>query len=178
VKGASSSIVSHAAIFQEDILEKFLTQARVDQPIQYIFAGLAQSRLWLPIFYFARMTGKSNAEIAELVEALKISQKGKKKMLIERLDGRRSAFAKATTRAATKFAEQVAEGSMQVPASIEDVSPFAQGLTAVKKTAASLEELLKAIQRSREIAEISSDGNAIGAIFKAACRIDELFFAE
>jgi len=50
VKGASSSIVSHAAIFQEDILEKFLTQAKVDQPIQYIYAGLAQSRLWLPIF--------------------------------------------------------------------------------------------------------------------------------
>ena len=178
VNGASSSIVSHAAIFQEDILEKFLTQAKVDQPIQYIYAGLAQSRLWLPIFYFARMIAKSNAEIAELVGALKISQKGKKKMLIERVSVRRTAFAKATTKAATKFAEQVAKGSIQLPASIDEVIPFSQGLTAVKKTTASLEELLKAVQRSCEIAEFSNDGNAMGAIFKAACRIDELFFAE
>jgi hypothetical protein len=86
VKGAGSSIVSHSATFQEDILEKFLKQAKVDQPIQYIYAGLAQSRLWLPLFYFARMSGQSNAEIGNLVEALKISQKGKKKMLMERLD--------------------------------------------------------------------------------------------
>ena len=72
-------------------------------------------------------------------------------MLIERISGRRTAFAKATTKAATKFAEQVAKGSIQLPASIDEVIPFSQGLTAVKKTTASLEELLKAVQRSREI---------------------------
>ena len=177
VKGMSSSIVSHTAIFQEDILEKFLTQTKVDQPIQYIYAGLAQSRLWLPIFYFARMIAKSNAEIADLVDALKISQLGKKKMLVERLNGQKTAFAKATTKAATKFAEQITKGSIYFPTSIEDVVPFSQGLTAAKKTTASLEDLLKAVQKGREFAELSNDGNAMGVIFKAACRIDELFFA-
>lgn len=67
VENLTTTIVSHAAIFQENILDKFLKQEKVDGPIEYIYAGLAQSRMWLPIFYYARMCEKSNKEIAALV---------------------------------------------------------------------------------------------------------------
>lgn len=65
---------------------------------------------------------------------------------------------------------------IRIPTSIGEVAPFAQGLTAVKKTTAPLDELLIAVRKSRAIAEAADDGNARGAIFKAACWIDELFF--
>jgi hypothetical protein len=178
VRAAGSTIVAHAAIFQEDILAKFLKQEKVDEPIQYILAGLAQSRLWLPTFYYVRMSGESNQDISQLVAALKISQKGKKKVLIDRLERRRSAFAHAVTQAATKVAREVSKGEVKSPTLIADVTPFAQGLTAVRTTTASLQELLAAIQNCRAIAEAADDGNAMGAIFKAACRIDELFFGD
>lgn len=178
IKGAGTKIVAHAAIFQESILEKFLDQAKVDEPIQYIYAGLAQSRMWLPVFYYARMSGESNASIAALVEGLKISQKGKKKMLVERLVRTRSAFAAAVTKAARKYAGELSKGEVTVPSTIDRIIPFTQGLTAVKRTTATLEALLSAIRSCRDIAEAADNGNAIGAVFKAACRVDELFFAE
>lgn len=176
VKGAKSTIVAQAAIFQEDILEKFLEQAKVHRPIQYIYATLAQSRLWLPVFYYVRMSGKSNEEVARLVAALKISQKGKKKFLLERLERRRSPFGKAVTQAATRIADEISKGAISIPSSIGEVAPFAQGLTAVKKTTASLQDLLVAVQKAKAIAEAADDGNAMGAVFKAACWLDELFF--
>ena len=76
----SGGRVSREAIFQENILEDFLKQAKVEHPIQYIYAGLAQPRQWLPIFYFARMSGQSNRQIADGLRAMKIAQKGKKKI--------------------------------------------------------------------------------------------------
>ena len=178
VKGAGRAVVSYAAIFQQDILNKFLEQEKVDQPIQYIYAGLAQSRIWLPIFYFVRMSGRTNMEVADLVRHLKVAQKGKMRILVERLEGSRSPFTKTATQSATKIAVELSEGTIRIPSSIDEVMPFAQGLTAVKETSASLEELLNALRQSRDIAEAAEDANAMGAIFKAACRLDELFFAE
>jgi len=179
IKGVTTAgVVAHAAIFQEDILQKFLDQTKVDQPIQYIYAGLAQSRLWLPIFYYARMSGETNAKVAELVQSLKVSQKGKKKLLVERLERRRSAFTKAVTYSAKAIAVDVSKGKFKVPSSLVEVSPFAQGLTAVRDTKATLEQLLDAIRRCKDIAELSDDGNAISTIFKAACWVDEMFFAD
>jgi hypothetical protein len=178
VKGAGRAVVSYAAIFQQDILNKFLEQEKVDQPIQYIYAGLAQSRIWLPIFYFVRMSGRTNMEVADLVRHLKVAQKGKMRILVERLEGSRSPFTKTATQSATKIAVELSEGTIRIPSSIDEVMPFAQGLTAVKETSASLEELLNALRQSRDIAEAADDANAMGAIFKAACRLDELFFAE
>jgi hypothetical protein len=40
--------ITREAIFQEDILEAFINFEKVEQPIQYIIAGLAQPRKWLP----------------------------------------------------------------------------------------------------------------------------------
>jgi hypothetical protein len=177
VKGAPA-IVAHTAIFQEDILEKFLQQAKVDQPIQYIYAGLAQSRLWLPVFYYVRMSERSNADVAELVGDLKISQKGKKKLLVERLEGRREALTKAVSQSASKYSREMTKGIVNTPETIDDVVPFAQGLTAIKETCATLEKLLVAIRKCRQIAEAADSGNALGAIYKAACRVDELYFAQ
>jgi hypothetical protein len=176
VRDSTTTIVAHTAIFQEDILGKFLEQEKVDQPIQYIYAGLAQSRLWLPIFYYARLLEKSNRAVAELVEARKASQKGKKKTLIDRLERRRSAFAKTVTQASKRWAAEVAKGTITTPATVEDAALFCQGLTGVEKTSAKLDLLLSALRASKALAEAADDGNLMGLIFKAGCRVDELFF--
>jgi hypothetical protein len=95
---------------------------------------------------------------------------------LERLERRRSPFARAVTQAATRIADEISKGAIRIPSSIGEVAPFAQGLTAVKKTTASLQDLLVAVQKGKVIAEAADDGNAMGAIFKSACWLDELFF--
>jgi hypothetical protein len=173
-----SERVSREAIFQEHILEYFLKQERVEQPIQYIHAGLAQSRQWLPIFYFARMAGQSNAQIAETVKSMRISQKGKQKILLDRLDGKKTALTKAVTQSARRIATEISKGILCVPATATEVAPFAQGITAVTKTKASLADILAALRECRDLADKADDGNALGAVFKAACRVDEMFFSK
>jgi hypothetical protein len=170
--------LSREAIFQEDILEDFVTQAKVEQPVQYIQAGLAQSRQWLPIFYFARMAGLSNAQVAETVRGMKISQKGKKNILIERLSGKKTAFTKNVTRPARQIAVEISKGVISVPTTVKEVGSFASGLTAVKNTKALLGDLLLALSACRDLADEAEDGNALGAVYKAACRVDEIFFNE
>jgi hypothetical protein len=176
VKGPTTTIVAHAALFQENILDKFLRQEKVDSPIVYIYAGLPQSRMWLPIFYYARMCNKSNEEVATLVGALKVAQKGKKKILIDRLRGQKSAFAKAVTKASKRWRDDIAKGIVTQPASAEEAALFTQGVTGVSKTPAGLKDLLDALIASKDFAEASNHGDLMGLVFKAASRVDELFF--
>lgn len=176
VKGSTTTIVAHAAIFQEGILDKFLKQERVDTPIEYIYAGLAQSRMWLPIFYYARMGEKSNEEVTALVGALKVAQKGKKKVLVDRLQRQKSAFAKAVTKASKRWRDDVAKGIVTLPTTAEEAALFAQGVTGASTTAAKLEALLEALTISRTFAEAADHGDLMGLVFKAASRVDELFF--
>jgi hypothetical protein len=178
VKEPITTIVAHAAIFQEDILDKFLKQEKVDGPIEYIYAGLAQSRMWLPIFYYARLSEKSDKEVAELVSALRVAQRGKRAVLVNRLSKQRSAFAKAVTKASKRWRDDIAKGMVALPATKEDAALFAQGVTGVKETTARLETLLEALMASKAVAEAADSGDLIGWVFKAACRIDEMFFAD
>jgi Putative DNA-binding domain len=170
--------ISREALFQERILEDFLTQAAVDQPIQYIIAGLAQSRKWIPVFYFVRRSGRTNADVVEEIRSMRISQKGKKKVLMERLEGKQSAFTRATTQSAKTIGTDIGRGLLPVPTEVATVASFANALTTVRTTEASLEALLSALRICRELADKADDGGAMGAVFKAACRVDELFFGK
>jgi hypothetical protein len=133
--------------------------------------------MWLPIFYYARMCEKSNKEIAALVGGLKVAQKGKRGILVDRLEGRRSAFAKAVTKASKRWSDDIAKGTVTLPATAEETALFAQGITGVRETAAKPEALLGALAIGKTFAEAADHGDLMGLIFKAACRIDELFFA-
>jgi hypothetical protein len=134
--------------------------------------------MWLPIFYYARMCAKSNKEIATLVQRLKVAQKGKKKILIDRLEGQKSAFAKAVTKASKRWRDDIAKGLVMQPTSAEEAALFAQGVTGVSETAAELKELLVALMVSRDFADAASHGDLMGLVFKAASRVDELFFSD
>jgi cell fate (sporulation/competence/biofilm development) regulator YmcA (YheA/YmcA/DUF963 family) len=164
------------AIFQEHILEDFLLQQKVDQPAQYIRAGLAQSRQWLPIFYFARLAGQANVEVAKMVSELKASQKAKKKVLLERLEGKKSALTRVTTHSAKAIAADISNGVLTLPTDVAEVSQFTCALTAVVATPLPLADLLGALITCKELVEVADEGNVLSSVYKAACRIDELFF--
>lgn len=178
VGGPAVKSISREAIFQEHILDAFLNSEAVEHPFQFIVAGLAQSRLWLPIFFFARTTGRSNEQIGSEIAAQKIAQQGKKKLLLARLSGQRTAFAKGATDAARRAAKSISDGSATIPSSVLDVSPFLQGMTAIVATTMALPDLLRAISVCRDLAESSDNATALGAVYKASCRIDELFFRD
>jgi hypothetical protein len=166
----------NAVFIETDILDDFLHQCAVERPLEYIRATLAQSKLWLPIFYFAQMSKLPNEKIAADIRELKISQKRKKKILMDRLEGKRSALTKAVTQSSRRIAADLAKGELIPPSSAEEVSAFAYALTALTGTTLPLQTLLAALITSRELAEVADNANALGAVYKAACRVDEMFF--
>ncbi len=176
--GGGPEHVSREAIFQEDILNDFLNQAKVERPLEYVRAAPGQSRWWLPTFYYARQAGKTNSEVTGMLSELKTSQKKRQESLIERFRGKRSAYSSAITMVAKTIAENIAKGIVEIPTNVAEVTPFAYGLTGVTNTKATLEDLLTALQHAKELADESAEDGAIGVIYKAACRVDELFFAD
>lgn len=124
------------------------------------------------------MAGRSDAQIAEMVRDMKVPQKGKKNVLLERLDGKKTAFTEAVTRAARQMALDISKGTLLVPTTVREVAPFASALTALTKTKVPPQHLLAALRVCRDLANRADDGNALGLVFKAAYRVDEMFFAE
>lgn len=176
------NVQSHAAekivpkaISQEDILTAFLDQATVPNPSEFVIAGMSQPRLWLPLFYFVKQAGRTAEDMIADIKTVATSQKGKRQNLIDRLAGKKSALTTNLTQKAHTISQQIKKGVLSVPKEVKDVATFAQALTGIKATSADLADLLKALQECRRLAVDSDDSSALGAVFKAACRVDELF---
>ncbi|MCO4053685.1 MAG: ATP-binding protein [Bosea sp.] len=165
------------AISQEDILSAFLDQNAVAEPLEYIRAAVSQPRKWLPLHYFANLSGKTTAEIIAELTKLETSQHNKKANVIARLEGKQPAFTKTVTQKAASHVKEFQDGVIKTPSAAVDVSCFCQGIAGSKTTKASLQDAIAALAQCREMALAAQDMNALGTVFKAACRVDEMFFA-
>jgi hypothetical protein len=65
-----------------------------------------------------------------------------------------------------------------MPSKSQDVAVFAQAMTGIKKTSVPLRDFVASLTDCWRLSTEAEDGNALGAVFKAACRIDEVFFAK
>jgi hypothetical protein len=161
------------AISQERILEAFLAQETVTNPKEYVLAAVSQPRKWLPLFYFTNHAGLTSAAMIDEVKTLATSQKEKKKTVIKRLSGKETAHTSSPTKKANSVAFDVEQGTAKVPTKLEDVGTFCQAICSISKTKMSLTDTLAALRQCYYLA--ASDSNALSIVFKAACRIDELF---
>jgi hypothetical protein len=162
------------ALSQERILEAFLVQEAVTNPKEYVLAAVSQPRKWLPLFFFTKKAGLAADAMIIEVKALSTSQKEKRNTVIKRLSGEETAYTAAPTRKARSLIFDIEQGTAKVPAKFDDVGTFCQAFCAVTKTKFTLADSLAALKQCRDLAAANS--NALGLVFKAACRIDELFF--
>ena len=154
----------------------FLKQESVGQPKEYVFAGVSQPRLCLPIFHFVKLSGLTPGEMATEVKTIATSQKGKRQNVLDRLSGKKTAHTKTLTLKARIICDQIRDGNLNTPTNSREVATFAQGVSGISETRASVPDILLALTKCRDLAVVADDTNALGAVFKAACRIDEIFF--
>lgn len=162
------------AISQERILEAFLAQETVTNPREYVLAAVSQPRKWLPLFYFTNQANITPSAMMDEVTALATSQKEKKKTVVARLSGKEKAHTSSPTRKARSVAFDLEQGTAKVPTKLEDVVTFCQAICSISKTRMSLTHALAALRHCHDLA--GADSNALSSVFKAACRIDEMFF--
>lgn len=173
---SAGSQISKQAILQDDILEEFLSQTVPGAPLQYIQAGLGQPRHWLPIFYFARLAKMTNAQAAAAISSGGKSHKGKRRLFADRFLKKKSAYSRPGPEILGNVTAAIAAGNLPGVITVKDVYHFCAGLAGVKKTTCTVEELLSLLIKSRKIIESNEGGDAMSYVFKAACRVDELFF--
>jgi hypothetical protein len=176
VQGKIAEKLVDKAISQERILEAFLSQETVTNPTEYVLAGVSQPRKWLPIFYFVKQAGVTTDAMIEDVKALNTSQKQKKNMAIKRLQGKEVALCKPPSKKAGIVTSAIEKGTAQLPTKAGDVWTYCYGFCAAKSTTMNLADVMAALNSCYALASQSGDANAIGAVFKAVCRADEMFF--
>ncbi len=110
----------------------------------------------------------------EEVKSLATSQKEKKKTVIKRLSGKENSYTPSPTRKAKSVAFDLRHGTAIAPTKLEDVGIFCQAFCSILKTEMSITDALAALKQCADLA--AADSNALSSVFKAACRIDELFF--
>lgn len=91
---------------------------------------------------------------------------------------KKTAYAATVTHKARAITAKIEKGALPVPSRVQEVPVFAQGMTGIKKTSISLTDLLASLAECWRLSTEADDGNALGTIFKAACRVDEMFFAK
>jgi Putative DNA-binding domain len=176
VEGASSTprivrsnITSHA------VLRNFLRGEKVAEPMQYLLHSAHANREWQPIWYYLDASKKTVDEAVELLQAEHASRPSHRDAAISRLKGKKKAL-KVSTGRPKHLLKEFADGTITPPTDDIEAQRFAlavQGLPDNQRELASFrDELLKCFDRAQS--QSKTHKNLQGAIFRAACRLDEL----
>ena len=161
------------ALTADSVLSAFLHRDRVRSPLDYIRVSALVQRQWLPIFYFAHLSGLSIEDVAAHFEAIAPVYANCKAKALERLAGQRRAFMPATGRVIPVLDRIVAGEFYRLEDEFDDPR-VARALQAIPDDFDNFEPVLDLLGRMF----LRSEGNSPlkGAIFRASSRLDELAY--
>jgi hypothetical protein len=163
------------------VIRNFLRSEKVAEPMQYIHFQAHAQRKWFPVWFYVDQTKSSAAEVAEDLRKQVATYPSSRDALVDRLAGKDAAFRQSTGKAEALRAK-LARGEITAPADIEQDVVFAGAVQALPTTVKpkDLESirtiLLGCLDRAQGADSRSS--NRRGAIYRAACRLDELLYSK
>jgi hypothetical protein len=165
-------------ITDEDVLRNFLDQEPVLEPFEYIrFAVAGTNRDWVPIFYFGNQAKLSRAEMAGLLEGVATTKTKAKLKVIDRALGRQSALAKHVGTPA-KLLAAILAGDREPPADAKVAGNIALALQGMQaKSAPPKEEMLTLLKACMAALVEANHVAAMSNVYRAAGRLDEVYFA-
>lgn len=157
-------------ITPDSIIENFLTDNRVQEPLQYLHAQAHYPRKWMPIWFYVRQISKSIDDLVEDLRSMTASFPTSRDALVRRLRGTLTA-AKLYPGSPAKILASLRSGEITAPKRVEDFGAFAsavQGLPNDFKSTGELKPILFACLKRDEASKHRH------AIYRAASRIDEI----
>ena len=174
------SIDSHVVrrnVTPDAVLRNFLNKVEIVEPLQYL-AYLAHSpRSWLPIWYYVNASERSVEEIINILESETASYKISRDCAVERLLGKKSAF-KFTPGKPASILSEFREGRVFSPGGGKDDIAFALAVQGLSDRQVDFSKILSVLEECFDRAQGDDSRSALlrSAIFRAACRLDELLF--
>lgn len=165
--------IENRVLTADTVLQAFLTQEHVRSPMEFIRESALVQRQWLPMFYFidhAKVSVEDAIEALSQTDAVYASSKAK---ALERLRGELSAFKQASGQAAPILLE-IQQGNFDELEDTHEDPAIARAIAGLPADFEHIQDVLDLLQRMF----VRAEGNSSlkGAIFKAAARVDEIFF--
>lgn len=158
------------AITPNSIVENFLLNNRVQEPLQYLHAQAHYPRKWMPIWHYVRQLSISVDELVEDLRSMTASVPTSRDAVVQRLRGTLTAC-KLYAGSPAKVLASLRSGAINAPKSVEEFGTFANGVQGLPndfKNAGELRPiLLHCLQRDKA-------NKHRPAIYRAASRIDEI----
>lgn len=167
--------IIRANITADAALRNFLTREKVKHPLDYLAHSVHSNREWQPLWFYVAQARISISEAIEHLMREKGSRQSKLDAAVARLRGRRSAYNINKGKPA-QIIRAFGEGSIEEPQNDSDALRFALAVQGIPEGQDNLSEfqtlLLNCYERatSNEIPH----QNLRSAVFRAACRLDEL----
>lgn len=163
-------------ITDQDILRNFLDQETVLQPLEYIrFAVAGTTRSWTPLFYFARQASLTAAELTGFVEGVSTTRTRHKAEVVDRTRGLRSALYRHPGSPAKRL-KALLDGDFSPPADVKAAENFVMAVQGIPGPVGTQEELLGLVRQANEMLLTAERHSALTNVYKAAARLDEVFF--
>jgi hypothetical protein len=157
------------------VIRNFLRNERVADPMQFIHSLAHSQRKWLPVWFYVRQSAVSLDDIVEDLRRQVATHPSSRDALVKRLLRTVSAYRKQTGKPAALVAKFL-KGEIGPPKTITEDSTFAnavQGLTDAPRNLDVFRPLLLTCLDRVQGADPKT-GSRRSAIYRAACRLDEL----
>ncbi|MGY3131992.1 hypothetical protein ACVWZM_002674 [Bradyrhizobium sp. USDA 4501] len=158
------------AITPHAIVENFLLNNRVSDPLAYLHAQAYYPRKWMPIWHYVHQLSMSVDDLVEDLRSLGACLPTSRDAIVKRLRGTQSAFATYTGKPKAMLVA-FRPGKISVPKDDADLSAFAFALHGLPDDFEKIAEvpplLLECLKRDKK-------EKLRTQIYRATCRVDEI----
>lgn len=162
----------------DGILRAFLNRERVHAPLEYALYSAHSQRQWLPLFYFVSASEHSPTDVAEKLASANATYPASRDAAVARLKARKWAHHATSGRPATLVSQMKDDDVPALPEDPQADNAIALAIQALPDGFANTEPLFGLLLAIYERAQGSDQRqrNRRSAIFRAACRLDELAY--
>jgi len=169
--------IVRANVTSDAVLRNFLQGEPVHEPWQYVQHAAHSNREWLPIWYYILAAGVSVDDAIERLKSEPASMPSHRDGAVAQLKGSRNAY-KAHGGKPKQLIENFKMGIIAEPPTDSDAHKFALAVQGLPEGVDDLIRFRDLLLLCYERANTGSprQKNLHSAIFRAACRLDELFY--
>lgn len=164
-------------ITPDAVLRNCLTREKVAHPDAYVAHSAHSNREWQPIWFYLDQAGLSVSDAIKLLTNEPASQPTHRAAAIARLSGKKSAY-KVNAGKPKQIVKALAAGQLEEPGDASEAHKFALAVQGLPDDAPNPDDILAVLLKCLEHAtpQTSGNSNLRSAIFRAACRLDELLW--
>ena len=157
------------------VIRNFLRSERVADPMQYIHSQAHSQRKWLPVWFYVKQSAVALDDIVEDLRRQVATHPSSRDALVRRLLRTVSAYRKQTGKPAALVAK-FSKGEIEPPKTAAEDSTFANAIQGLTDAQGNLDVFLPDSLTCLDRAQGSDakTGSRRSAIYRAACRLDEL----